>query len=128
MSSIISEVIFRMESLLESAIAICAFSVEIFGADSNLFLDSTIQIYDSVNPTVGKMLRRVAALLDHGHSPLHHHRQLTNQQNKHSSSILYCIESLASAQEALNFCKRIVEEEINGATDNPLVFHKEDGF
>jgi histidine ammonia-lyase len=125
MSSLISEVIFRMESLLESAIAICAFSVEIFGVDSNLFLDSTLQVYDLVNPTVGKMLRRVAAHLDAAHSPLHHHRQLTNHQNKHACSILYCVESLASAAEALTFCKRIVEEEINGATDNPLVFHKE---
>lgn len=74
------------------------------------------------------MLRRVAAHLDAAHSPLHHHRQLTNHQNKHACSILYCVESLASAAEALTFCKRIVEEEINGATDNPLVFHKEDGF
>ena len=30
--------------------------------------------------------------------------------------------------DSLRFCRGLVEEEMNSATDNPLVYSKEDGF
>lgn len=44
------------------------------------------------------------------------------------SSLLDCPESLAAVKRSLAFTWRLLEEEMNGATDNPLVYFKEDGF
>jgi histidine ammonia-lyase len=43
-------------------------------------------------------------------------------------SLLDCPEALAGVRRTLDFCKQIVQNEMNSATDNPLVYFKEDGF
>jgi histidine ammonia-lyase len=43
-------------------------------------------------------------------------------------SLLDFPEALAGIKKTLGFCWKVIEEEMNSATDNPLVYFKEDGF
>ena len=38
------------------------------------------------------------------------------------------MENLACLESTLNTCKKFINEELNSATDNPLVYSKDDGF
>lgn len=40
--------------------------------------------------------------------------------------MLQGFENLASLEEAIKFCQKLIEEEMNSATDNPLVYSKDD--
>lgn len=64
MTSIISEVAYNSSILLESAIIIFAFAVEIFGFDRQLFEESEIAMYESCNKGLAEILRKISSYLD----------------------------------------------------------------
>lgn len=45
-----------------------------------------------------------------------------------ANSIKYSLDALSACSESIKLARRIILGEINGATDNPLVFSKSDGF
>lgn len=53
MTSIISEVVHNSKILLDSAIIIFAFAVEIFGFDKEMFSETSIAVYESYNKGLG---------------------------------------------------------------------------
>jgi hypothetical protein len=53
MTSIISEVVHNSRILLDSAIIIFAFAVEIFGLDKEMFSKSSIAVYENCNKGLG---------------------------------------------------------------------------
>lgn len=49
-------------------------------------------------------------------------------KNEEIQSLLDFPEAISGIKKTLAYCKKIVENEMNSATDNPLVYFKEDGF
>lgn len=42
--------------------------------------------------------------------------------------MMFGMEAIASAQDNIALCRRMIEEEMNSATDNPLVYSKDGIF
>lgn len=64
MCSIVSEVASFSERLLESAVVVYAFAVELFGLDRALFGEDMINVYEKRNKPLALILRRIGAYLD----------------------------------------------------------------
>ena len=45
-----------------------------------------------------------------------------------ANSIRFSLDALAAAHDAVKFVRKTAYSEINGTTDNPLVFAASDGF
>lgn len=57
-------------------------------------------------------------------SEMHKNRAIADEV----SSSMDFLEGLSGIIKTFRMTRRMIEEEMNGATDNPLVFFKEDGF
>lgn len=64
-------------------------------------------------------------LIGNEESELHKARALSDDE---VSSSMDFVEGLSGIIKTFRMARRMIEEEMNGATDNPLVFFKEDGF
>lgn len=64
MCSIISEVASLSTKLIESAIIIYAFAVEIFGLERKLFSETVINLFRKKNPKMAEILTKIGSYLD----------------------------------------------------------------
>lgn len=124
MASIISSVGSEIERLIQSSLTLYAIFIEIFGIDRQLFTKETSNFYRQFNPLLAEVIDEIRNLLGEEESEMHKNRARIEE----AISFLDYPEALAGIIKIKHMANRMIEEEMNGATDNPLVYFKEEGF
>jgi len=112
-ASLAAIAVFRARRVLDTATAVCAMTMEAVGADANCLDPRALAARG--HPTVSEVGRRLRHLLEGSH-------QVHQRRKPDAFSIRCAPHVLAAATEALDHTETIVTRELNGVSDNPLVF------
>ncbi len=99
--------------LLDAAVAACALSFEVMRADTDCLDEAPLAARN--HPGAIRVARRLRRLL-HGSS------LATPSRNPDPFSVRCAPHSLGATDDALRSVEQVITRELNGATDNPLVF------